>query len=269
MTFPDGLGYEPGLARLRDYWLGGSHHSERDRVGADRILVVAPQLPYLVRQKRMMQQRMVRYLIKHGVSQFLCFDAGVPTRGHIHEVAQPILPGARVVYADNDPSIVEIGRNLLEGDEHTAYLHADVRCAGHVLNHPDLRELINLREPVAIMMIDTLLKVPDREDPAVLINPYTSAACPGSYLALSQFSQTQHVLDGLTLFSQLYGEPPAIPLREPEELARLFAGLVIVKPGIVPVPLWHPDPDQDVTANPERIRVYAALGRKPGQPQNG
>jgi len=63
---PDGLGYEPGLARLRDYWLGGSHHSERDRVGAERILVVAPQLPYLVRQKHRLQQRMVRYLIDRG-----------------------------------------------------------------------------------------------------------------------------------------------------------------------------------------------------------
>jgi hypothetical protein len=50
MTFPDGLGYEPGLARFRDYCLGGIHHSEQDRAAADRILVVAPQLPYLVRR---------------------------------------------------------------------------------------------------------------------------------------------------------------------------------------------------------------------------
>jgi S-adenosyl methyltransferase len=267
MTFPtgapDGPGYEPDLARLRDYWLGGSHHSERDRAAADRILVVAPQLPYLVRQKRLMQQRMVRYLIKHGVRQFLNFDAGVPTRGHIHEVAQPLLPDARVVYADTDPLIAQIGQNLLEGDKHTAYLHADVRCTGHVLNHPDLRRLINLGEPVAIMMLDTLLHVPDRDDPATLITPYTTAACPGSYLALSQFSQTQHMIDGLTLFTQLYGEPPAIPFREPQQLAHLFTDLDIVEPGIVPVPLWHPDPGEDTTPNPERIRVYAGLGRKP------
>lgn len=263
MTFPDGLGYEPGLARFRDYCLGGSHHSEQDRAAADRVLVVAPQLPYLLRQKRMMQQRMVRYLIKHGVHQFLSFDAGVPTRGHIHEVAQPLLSGARVVYLDNDPSIVQIGQNLLDGDERTAYLHADVRCAGHVLNHSELRRLINLREPVAIMMLDTLLRVPDRDDPATLITPYTKTVCSGSYLALSQFSQTQHMRDGLTLFAQLYGQPPAIPFREPEQLAHLFVDLDLVEPGIVPVPLWHPDPDQDTTLTPERIRVYAGLARKP------
>ena len=37
----------------------------------------------------------------------------------------------------------------------------------------------------------------------------------------------------------------------------------IVEPGIVPVPLWHPDPGEDITPHPERIRVYAGLGRKP------
>jgi S-adenosyl methyltransferase len=262
MTFPDGLGYEPGLARFRDYCLGGSHHSERDRAAADRILVVAPQLPYLVRQKRLMQQRMVRYLIQHGVRQFFNFDAGVPTMGHIHEVAQPLVPDARVVYLDNDPAIVQIGQNLLEGDERTAYLHADARCAEHILNHPDLRRLINLQEPVAIMMLDTLLHVPDRDDPAVLIAPYTKAVCSGSYLALSQFSQTQHMRDGLTLFTQMYGQPPAIPFREPEQLAHLFTNLDLVEPGIVPVPLWHPDPGEDLTPDSERIRVYAGLGQK-------
>jgi hypothetical protein len=267
MTFPteapDELGYGPGLARLRDCWLGGSHHSEQDRAVADHILACAPQMPYLVRQRRMLQQRMVRYLINHGVDQFLCFDAGVPTRGHIHEVAQPLLPGARVVYLDPDPMIVQIGQNLLEGNEHTTYLHADARCAAHVLNHPDLRKLINLDEPVAIMMLDTLQHVPDRDDPAALITPYTGAVCPGSYLALSQFSQTQHMLDGLSLFTQMYGQPPAIPFREPEQLTRLFTDLDLIEPGIVPIPLWHPDPDQDTTPDPERIRVYTGLGRKP------
>jgi hypothetical protein len=52
------------------------------------------------------------------------------------EVALPLLSEARVVYLYNDPVIVQIGQNLFDGDEHTAYLHTDVRCAGHVLNHP-------------------------------------------------------------------------------------------------------------------------------------
>jgi hypothetical protein len=254
---------QPNIARIRDYWLGGRHHGEQDRVAADRILVCAPQLPYLVRQKRAMLQRMVRYLIKNGVRQFLGFASGVPTMGHIHEVAQPLLPDARVVYIDNDPLIVRDGQNLLDGNDHTAYLHADVRCAEQMLKHPDLRRLTNLHEPVALMMTDTLLHVPDHDNPAALIAAYINAVCPGSYLGLSQFSPTQDLLDGLALFTRMFGKPPAIPLREPEQISCFFTGLNIVAPGIVPLPLWRPDPSDDTIANPERIRVYAGLGRKP------
>lgn len=267
MTFPseaaDGLDYGPGLARLRDCWLGGSHHSDRDRAVADRILVCAPQMPYLVRQRWMLQRRMVRYLIEHGVGQFLSFDAGVPTMGHIHEVAQPLLPDARVVYLDTDPSIVRIGENLLEGNDHAAYLHIEARRAEHVLNLPDLRRLINLREPVAIIMLDTLQHVPARDDPAALLTPYTDAMCSGSYLALSQLSPTRHMLEGLALFSQFYGTSPAIPFREPDQLATLLADLDIVEPGVVPVPSWHPDPDENITSDHERIPLHTALGRRP------
>jgi hypothetical protein len=267
MTLPteatDGLGYGPGLARLWDCWLDGSHHSERDCAVADRILVCAPQMPYLVRQRRMLLQRMVRYLIEHGVGQFLSFDAGVPTRGHVHEVAQPLLSDARVVYLDSDPSVVQLGQNLLERNDHAAYLHLDTRCAEHVLNLPDLRRLINLREPVAIIMLDTLQYVPAREDPAALITPYIDAMCSGSYLALSQFSPTQHMLEGLALFAQIYGHAPAIPFREPDQLAPLFADLDIVEPGVVPAPFWRPDPDEKITSDHERLPLHAALGRTP------
>lgn len=255
-------GYEAGVARIRDYWLGGRHHSERDCVAADRILVCAPQLPYLIRQTRMMQQRMVRYLIRHGVRQFLDFDSGVPTMGHVHEVALPLLSDARVVYVDDDLSVVRAGQNLLEGNDHTAYLHADARCAEHVLGHPEVRRLIDLREPVAVMMVDTLPHVPVEDDPASLITPYTEAVCLGSYLGLSRFSQTQHLLDGIALFTQMYGETLSISLREPEQFADWFTGLDIVEPGIVPIPLWHPEPGDDIPVNPERIRVYVGVGRK-------
>lgn len=269
MTIPlgaaDERGYEAGIARLWDYWLGGRHHGEQDRVAADRVLVCAPQLPYLIRQIRTMQRRMVRYLIRHGVRQFLGFDSGIPTMGHVHEVAQPLLPDVRVVYVDNDPLVVQTGQNLLEGNDHTAYLCASVRCADHVLCHPDVRRLIDFREPVALMMIDTLLHVPDEDHPAQLLTPYTEVLCPGSYLGLSQFSRTQHLLNGIALYTRIYGAIPSIPLRELEKLIHCFDGLDIVDPGIVPVPLWHPEPGDDIPANLEHIGVYVGLGRKPEQ----
>lgn len=253
----DEAGYRPSIARIRDCWLGGTHHGERDGLAAERILVCAPQLPYLVHQQRAMQQRMVRYLIAKGVRQFLDLDAGVPAGGGVHEVAMSLLPDARVVYADADPLIVRDGRELLAGAEHVGYLHAEAGRADQVLAAPELCRLIDLDEPVAVMMIDTLLHVPDENDPAGLVAGYTGAVCSGSYLGLSQFSQTPELVNGLALFTQMYAKPPPIPLREPEQFARLFAGLELVQPGIVPVALWHPELGEEPASDPERIRVYA------------
>lgn len=208
-----------------------------------------------------MQQRMVRYLINHGVLQFLGLDAGVPTLGHLHEVAQ-LQPDTRVIYADRDPLIVQDGQDLLAGNDHTAYLHADVRCAQHLLTHPGLHKLINLHEPVAIIMVDTLLHAPDQDNAAALIAAYTNAMSPGSYLGLSQFSRSPDLLDGLALYTHMYGTPLPIPLREPDHLAPLFTDLDVVEPGIVPVPLWHPNPGAEAIPYPERIPVHTGLGRK-------
>ncbi len=256
-------GRPSSIARIRDCWLGGWHHGEGDQVVAERILVCAPQMPYLVREQRATQQRMVRYLVEHGVRQFLDLDSGVPTRGHVHEVIQRLAADARVVYADPDPEVARDGQSVLEGFRHAAYLHADVRRPEQVLEHPDLHRVIDLGRPVAILMIDTLMYVLDQDNPATLIKAYTDALCPGSYLGVSQFGPSQDLVDGLELFSQMYGEPPRFPMREPGQLARFLAGLDLVEPGIVPLPLWRPAADDQTGPHAERVRVYAALGRKP------
>src|SRR5919197_1512924 len=88
------------VARMNDYWLGGRHHSELHRDFADRVAIAAPYLPYLVRAQRALLQRMVRYLMDQGLRQFLDLGSGLPTAGHVHELAQDNDPAARVVYVD-------------------------------------------------------------------------------------------------------------------------------------------------------------------------
>ena len=48
-------------------------------------------------------------------------------------------------------------------------------------------------------------------------------------------------------------------LRSPEQFNRLFEGLELVEPGVVPVPHWRPDPD----AEPVEIYSYCGVGYKP------
>jgi len=256
-------GRRSSIARIRDFWLGGAHHGERDREVAERILVCAPQMPFLVREQRAMQRRMVRYLVECGVRQFLDLDSGVPSGGHVHEVIRLLEADARVVYVDPDPDIVRVGQSILDGVEDTVYLHADVRRPERVLEHPELDRVIDLGQPVAILMMDTLMYVPDQDSSAALIKAYTDAAGSGSYLGVSQFGPSQDLVDGLDLFSQMYGEPPRFPMRGPEQLAQLLGGLDLVDPGIVPLPLWRPSAGEETGPHAERVRVYAALGRRP------
>jgi hypothetical protein len=43
----------------------------------------------------------------------------------------------------------------------------------------------------------------------------------------------------------------------------LLAGFEIVEPGVVPLPLWRPEPDKDLDRNPENFQGCGAVGRRP------
>ncbi len=62
-----------------------------------------------------------------GVRQFLDLGSGLPTAGNVHEVAQDLKPGCRVVYVDIDPGVVAESDKLLAGKHDVAIFHADLR----------------------------------------------------------------------------------------------------------------------------------------------
>ncbi len=254
----------PNIARIRDYWVGGDHHTETDVELAQRIELCAPHVPYLVRAQRSLVRRMVGHLVARGVTQFLDLGSGLPNAGYVHDVARAADPASRVVYVDADPSLDADARALLDGVPGTAFVGADVRRPAEVLGHPDLTRVLDLDRPVAVLMIELLLHVPDGEDPAGLVASYVDATVSGSHLALSHFGEDDEVLAGFELFEQLrFGQWPAVNLRPRETLEHYLAGLELVEPGVVPVPLWRPDSEDEAVRNPEKARVYAGLGRKP------
>lgn len=255
---------QPSIARIRDYWLGGSHHGELDRRFADNTAVCAPHIPYLVRAQRDLLGRMVRYLLANGVRQFLDLGSGVPTVDHVHEVAQVVDPTARVVYVDLDPGVVDSANELLAGNENTGFVQADIRHPDKLLKSFEVRRLIDFGEPVAVLLIETLLHISDEENPAAIVGAYRNAMCSGSYLALSHFSVNEELLAAFALFDQMnLGWRPEVSLRGAEELPVFFTGFELVPPGIVPMPLWHPEDAESIGRNPERVPMSAGLGRKP------
>lgn len=253
------------IARVNDRWLGGTYrNSQADLDFAQQVELVTPHIPYLVRAQRAMLGRMVRYLAGQGVRQFLDLGSGVPTRGHVHEVAREAAPEARVVYVDHDPELAADSQDLLAGEDRVAYLCADFRQPAGILDAPGTRGLIDLRRPVALLFIESLTYLPESDDPDAMVAAYLDALPSGSYLGISQAHLTGALESGLALSQRMFNvPPPQVFLRNRERLARFFTDLEIVEPGVTPVQLWRPDPGAEIDQNAELGGMLVGLGRKP------
>jgi hypothetical protein len=90
-------------ARVYDYWLGGRNNFPADQEAAERVLAATLGLRSRVRANRAFLARAVRYLAADaGIRQFLDIGTGIPAANNTHEVAQAVVPDARIVYLDND-----------------------------------------------------------------------------------------------------------------------------------------------------------------------
>ena len=70
----------PHIARVYDYWLGGTDNFAADRVMGERTLQAYPNLVYSVRANRAFLARAVRFLAgEAGIRQFLDIGTGIPT----------------------------------------------------------------------------------------------------------------------------------------------------------------------------------------------
>jgi hypothetical protein len=260
-------GVDPGkasVARIYDAMLGGEHNYAIDREALAAFTAIDPQVRALARANRAFLGRAVRYLAGAGVRQFLDLGSGIPTQGNVHEVAQAIAPGSRVVYVDNDPVAVAHSTSLLEDVPDATVVNADIRKPADVLNSPQVRELIDFDQPVAVLMITIMHFITHEEDPAGLVAASRDGLPAGSWLAMSHATD-QDRPDTAAAVGQLYRSKATSPVtaRSHDEIAGLFTGFELVDPGLVYVPLWRPDPGEELPEKPSEFWVYAGVGRKP------
>ena len=250
-------------ARVYDYWLGGTDNFAVDREAAERVLAAAPGLRYRVRANRAFLGRATRYLAAEAaVRQFLDIGTGIPAAGNTHEVAQRVAPDARVVYVDNDPIVLLHAQALLRSTPEgaTAYLQADLRDPGAILDRA--ASLLDFGQPVAVMLLGVLHLIQDSEDPWGIVARLMTAMPPGSYLTVSHPAIDIHKSQANA--QRVYNERVATPqtLRTREQVARFFAGLELVDPGLVQVHQWRPGPGD--SAPEGTVSAHGAVARKPG-----
>jgi hypothetical protein len=249
-------------ARVYDYLLGGKDNYEADRAAVAEQLKIFPGLAFSARANRAFLGRVIRYLTDEaGIRQFLDIGSGIPTAGNAHEVAQAIAPESRVVYVDYDPVVLAHARALLNSHAAgaTAYVDADLRDTDTVLRGAG--QVLDFTRPVAVTLLAVLHAIPDADDPYAVVATVMDALPSGSYLALTHIGPelvTEATAAGLTDNVRRMSQQQYTP-RTREELARLFEGMDLVPPGIVPVEQWRPD---TAAAEAGASALWSALGRK-------
>jgi hypothetical protein len=258
-----GVDFErPSPARVYDYILGGSHNFAVDRQVGRRTIELWPDFPLAMQANRAFLRRSVRYLVNQGITQFLDLGSGIPTEGNVHEVAQIASPEARVVYVDIDPVAVAHSRTILEGNRHADIVLADLRDLPAILDDPRSRRLIDLTQPIGVLMVAILHFIPDQADAASIVAQYRNIMASGSYLALTHGSYGDQA-DQTESAAEFYRRTTApLVLRPRSEIEALLDGFDLVPPGLVFWPLWRPDSPADVDDHPERFPGYAAVGRR-------
>lgn len=235
----------PSVARMYDFLLDGKDNYPADREATEQLLEQVPSTKVLALNNRQFLRRVVRRLAEdYGIRQFVDHGSGLPTQDNVHEVAQRVDPASRVVYVDNDPIVLAHGRALLEQNENTAVIQADMRDTEKIWGSDEVRRLINLDEPVAALFVSVLHCIPDSDDPAGVVHRVAAKLPPGSFLVVCQLvSESAETRQFVTEFMDQATGGQWGRVRQESDVHGFLDGLELLEPGLVEVSTWRPDSD--------------------------
>ncbi len=188
------------------------------------------------------------------IRQFLHVDAGRLAAPAVHDLADVVVRDPQVVYTDHDPRVAADGVAQLPagGSCRVRFLHADLTTAGSSALD-DVRAVLDPRQPIA-----------------VIVPPRTGQRGPQGYEAARQLVAG---LPAGSLLALAAATADAMPRAERHareaagasphwysyaQVERLFDGLDLLPPGVLPVRRWTST--HSATQTP---LAWAALGRRP------
>ncbi|WP_315987394.1 SAM-dependent methyltransferase [Actinomadura sp. HBU206391] len=253
------------VARIYDYFLGGTHNFSTDRDVARTLEAIEPRARLITRANRAFLARATRFLAAEaGVRQFIDIGSGIPTQGNVHEIVQGVDPAARVVYVDHDPVAVAHSTAILAGNQNATVVQADLRDAHEILEHSTVQRMIDFSRPVGLLLVAVLHFIADEDRPASIVARLRDGLAPGSHLVLSHGTHQNHA-ETTEAVSKVYRRAVTqanAQARSREEILGFFDGFELVEPGLVQGPLWRPDTPADVPEDVERYWFLGGVGRR-------
>lgn len=277
---------KPSAARVYDYFIGGKTNYAIDRAFATNIEQVIPNIAQYAITCRQFLTRAVEHCSRVGIRQYIDIGAGLPIVGdtvkmpvqvrNVHEIADEVRPqrDTRVVYVDNEPIALAHAEVLLAETADPTRHHA---VSSDLLQPEDLwarvrrTGLIDVNEPVALVLNALMHFVKDDDDPDTVLEFYRRKLPPGSFLIMASMTnenpeseEEAQALEQLVAFYEKTTNPGQ--LRTLDELVRFFGDWEVEEPGLVYAPGWHPDGANIMfSARPSRSRILAGIARKSAQ----
>lgn len=253
----------PTASRIYDYMLGGSYNFAADREVAQKAIAAMPELPAVLRGNRAFLGRAVRWLAQDaGVTQFLDLGSGIPTVGNVHDIAGRIHAETCVVYVDIDPIAVTHSLAILRDNSNATAIRADLSDPPAILANPVVAATLDLRRPIAVLLVAALHFLPDSEHPADVLARLRDSLPSGSYIAITHATEDGQPLAGQRDAQDVYARSNnPVVMRTYGQIAAMLDGWDLVPPGIVRCPAWHPDPSDEVGPEVSEFPGYAAVAR--------
>jgi hypothetical protein len=249
---------------MYDWYLGGKDHYPADQKAAENALAVFPNLRTTARENRAFLRRATAYLTRAGFRQFLDIGTGMPTSPNLHEIAQAIAPDARIVYVDNDKLVLAHARALLTSSKQgrTAYIDADIRDPSVILRAPELRDTLDLDQPVVLSLVAVAHFLTDADAPYSVVAELLAGLPAGSALMLSHITADHDPTAMAELVATYQAAGIPVQARGYTEIGRFFGGLHLVAPGVTSCHRWHPDgtTTAELTPTDADVSCYAAVG---------
>jgi hypothetical protein len=257
----------PHSARMYDYYLGGKDHFPVDKQAAEAVAEAYPGIFTCARENRAFMHRATRVLAQeHGIRQWLDIGTGIPTEPNVHQVAQSVVPEARVVYADNDPLVLKYAERLMRSTPQgrTTYIEADVNDPDALLTAPELAEVLDLSQPVALSLNALMHFITDARDPYGIVGRLMAALPAGSALALSHCTPDFDPPTWEKVTDIYTGAGTPVQFRSQQDVTRFFDGLDLLEPGVTVGHRWRPSqPAGPDTPTDAQVSLWAGVGIKP------
>jgi hypothetical protein len=198
-----------------------------------------------------------------GVRQFLDIGTGLPTADNTHDVAQRAAPESRIVYVDHDPLVISHAQALLTSSPEgkTDYIQADLRDWPAI--SASAQRTLDFSRPVAVLLIAVLHFILDAEDPHRMISRMMADLAPGSYLVIAHAASDIQASTAAAM-AQSYNATSSLTItpRDRATVARLFDGMKMTGPGLMPLDQWGGFSPATI-ADPPGLSCYCGIARKP------